>query len=41
MFEAVGLRHYDDFFAACDRLLEPDGVMLLQTITVDDWRFRE
>jgi cyclopropane-fatty-acyl-phospholipid synthase len=41
MFEAVGLHHYDDFFAACDRLLERDGVMLLQTITVDDWRFRE
>jgi len=41
MFEAVGLRHYDDFFGACDRLLRPDGVMLLQTITVDDWRFRD
>jgi cyclopropane-fatty-acyl-phospholipid synthase len=41
MFEAVGLRHYDDFFGACDRLLGPDGLMLLQTITVDDWRFRE
>lgn len=41
MFEAVGLRHYDDFFSAVDRLLRPDGIMLLQTITVDDWRFRE
>jgi len=41
MFEAVGLRHYDDYFAACDRLLGPDGVMLLQTITVDDWRFAD
>ena len=40
MFEAVGLRHYDEFFAACHRLLDPDGLMLLQTITVDDWRFR-
>ena len=39
MFEAVGWRHYDDFFAACDRLLAPDGLMLLQTITVDDARF--
>jgi len=39
MFEAVGLRHYDEYFGVCDRLLEPDGVMLLQTITVDDWRF--
>jgi cyclopropane-fatty-acyl-phospholipid synthase len=40
MFEAVGFRHYDEFFATCDRLLDRDGVMLLQTITVDDWRFR-
>jgi len=41
MFEAVGVRHYDEFFAACDRLLDRDGVMLLQTITVDDWRFED
>jgi cyclopropane-fatty-acyl-phospholipid synthase len=41
MFEAVGLDHYDEFFAACDRLLHRDGVMLLQTITVDDWHFAE
>jgi cyclopropane-fatty-acyl-phospholipid synthase len=39
MFEAVGHRHYDTFFGACDRLLDRDGVMLLQTITVDDHRF--
>jgi cyclopropane-fatty-acyl-phospholipid synthase len=39
MFEAVGLHHYDDYFAAVDRLLAPDGSMLLQTITVDDQWF--
>ncbi|MEQ1871048.1 MAG: cyclopropane-fatty-acyl-phospholipid synthase family protein [Vicinamibacterales bacterium] len=39
MFEAVGLRHYDEYFAAVDRLLVPDGSMLLQTITVDDQWF--
>jgi cyclopropane-fatty-acyl-phospholipid synthase len=39
MFEAVGLRHYDEYFAAIDRLLAPDGAMLLQTITVDDQWF--
>jgi cyclopropane-fatty-acyl-phospholipid synthase len=39
MFEAVGHRHYDTFFGVCDRLLNRDGVMLLQTITVDDQRF--
>lgn len=41
MFEAVGLAHYDEFFGTCDRLLHEDGVMLLQTITVDDWRFAD
>ena len=39
MFEAVGLNRYDDYFAAADRLLAPDGAMLLQTITVDDQWF--
>jgi cyclopropane-fatty-acyl-phospholipid synthase len=39
MFEAVGLRHYDEYFGAVDRLLAPDGAMLLQTITVDDQWF--
>jgi cyclopropane-fatty-acyl-phospholipid synthase len=40
MFEAVGHRHYDEFFAACDRLLAPDGMMLLQTITMNERHFR-
>jgi cyclopropane-fatty-acyl-phospholipid synthase len=39
MFEAVGLDHYDEYFGAVDRLLAPDGAMLLQTITVDDQWF--
>jgi cyclopropane-fatty-acyl-phospholipid synthase len=39
MFEAVGLNHYDDYFTVVDRLLAPDGAMLLQTITVDDQWF--
>jgi cyclopropane-fatty-acyl-phospholipid synthase len=41
MFEAVGLNHYDDYFGAVDRLLRPDGSMLLQTITVNDQWFPE
>ena len=36
MFEAVGLKHYDEFFAACDRLLTPDGSLLMQTITLPE-----
>lgn len=39
MFEAVGLKHYDEFFAAVSRLLAPAGAMVLQTITVDDQWF--
>src|SRR5262249_38114337 len=40
MFEAVGLRHYDDFFAACHRLADPAGAVLLQTITINEQDFR-
>ena len=40
MFEAVGFKNYDAFFGQCDRLLAPDGTMLLQAITVSDRRFR-
>jgi len=39
MFEAVGLRYYDDFFGACDRLLCRDGSMLMQTITINEKSF--
>jgi cyclopropane-fatty-acyl-phospholipid synthase len=39
MFEAVGHRHYDEFFSACERLLAPHGMMLLQTITMNERHF--
>jgi len=39
MFEAVGLENYDTFFSTCDRLLAPDGAMLLQAITMNEHRF--
>ena len=39
MFEAVGLRYYDEFFSACDRLLRPDGNMLMQAITINEQAF--
>lgn len=39
MFEAVGLPYYDEFFRACDRLLHPDGSMLIQTITINEQAF--
>jgi len=36
MIEAVGWRHFGAFFAKCSKLLDVDGVMLLQAITIDD-----
>lgn len=39
MFEAVGLAYYDEFFRTCDRLLRPDGSMLMQTITINEQAF--
>jgi cyclopropane-fatty-acyl-phospholipid synthase len=39
MFEAVGLSYYDAFFSACDRLLTPDGSMVMQAITMNEHRF--
>jgi len=41
MFEAVGYEHYDDYFGACDRLLKPNGSMLLQTITILESKFQQ
>ncbi|MGA9528658.1 MAG: cyclopropane-fatty-acyl-phospholipid synthase family protein [Terriglobales bacterium] len=41
MFEAVGYEHYDDYFEACNRLLKPDGSMLLQTITIQEQKFHQ
>ncbi len=41
MFEAVGLDHYDEFFGACDRLLTPDGMMAMQTITMNEHHFQD
>ncbi len=36
MFEAVGKEYWDDFFAACARVLRPGGQMLMQTIAIPD-----
>jgi cyclopropane-fatty-acyl-phospholipid synthase len=36
MIEAVGWQHFDEFFRRCSELLTPDGLMLLQAITIDD-----
>jgi cyclopropane-fatty-acyl-phospholipid synthase len=39
MIEAVDWRLYETFFATCERLLAPDGLMLLQAITITDGSF--
>jgi cyclopropane-fatty-acyl-phospholipid synthase len=36
MIEAVGWQHFDEYFHRCSELLTPDGLMLLQAITIDD-----
>lgn len=36
MIEAVGHEYLDTYFAACARLLRPDGLMALQGITIAD-----
>jgi cyclopropane-fatty-acyl-phospholipid synthase len=39
MIEAVGWQYLHTFFECCSRLLEPDGLMLLQAITIEDDAF--
>ena len=39
MIEAVDWRQYETFFAACARLLRPDGLAALQCIVIDDREF--
>jgi cyclopropane-fatty-acyl-phospholipid synthase len=39
MIEAVGHKYYDAYFRQCGRLLKPDGLMLLQAITIADQRY--
>jgi cyclopropane-fatty-acyl-phospholipid synthase len=39
MIEAVGHHFLDTFFKSCSRLLAPDGMMLLQAITIMDQVF--
>jgi cyclopropane-fatty-acyl-phospholipid synthase len=40
MIEAVGHQYYDRYFAKCSELLKPDGLMLLQAITIADQRYK-
>ncbi len=41
MLEAVGHQYFGEFFRCCERLLAPEGIAALQTITVPDHRYDE
>lgn len=36
MIETIGWKRFDEFFAVCDRLVKPGGLMCHQIITIDD-----
>jgi len=40
MLEAVGKAYYPAFFRNCDRLLKPNGMLVIQTITIPDQRYK-
>jgi cyclopropane-fatty-acyl-phospholipid synthase len=41
MIEAVGLNHLDIYFEKCSSLLKPQGLMVLQAITIRDQYYEE
>ena len=41
MIEAVGHQFLDTYFSTCSRLLKPDGLMVLQAITIRDEHYEQ
>jgi cyclopropane-fatty-acyl-phospholipid synthase len=41
MIEAVGHQYMDHYFSRCNSLLKPDGMMLIQAITMTDQHYEE
>lgn len=41
MIEAVGHQYFSTYFAKCSSLLKPDGLMLIQAITISDQRYEQ
>ena len=39
MIEAVGWKFYNTYYETCSRLLKPNGLMLIQAITIADQRY--
>ena len=40
MIEAVGYQYFDDYFKKCSKLLKPEGLMVLQAITIADQQYK-
>ena len=41
MIEAIGHEHYKTYFKKCQQLLKPNGMMLIQAITIADQRYQQ
>lgn len=41
MIEAVGRQYFSEYFGRCADLLKPDGLMLIQAITIADQRYEK
>ncbi len=41
MIEAVGHQFLDTYLKTCSGLLKPEGLGLIQAITIEDWRYRQ
>lgn len=41
MIEAVGPQYYSEYFSRCSSLLKPEGLMLIQAITISDQRYAQ
>ncbi|MFK7795313.1 MAG: class I SAM-dependent methyltransferase [Gammaproteobacteria bacterium] len=41
MIESVGHQYMDSYFSICNRLLKPSGAMLIQSITMSDYLFKD
>jgi len=41
MIEAVGHKYYQNYFQKCSSLLKPDGLMVIQAITMADQRYEK
>lgn len=41
MLEAVGHEHFDQYFKSVERLLKPNGIAVIQVITIPDQRYNQ